>query len=93
MSEFDHRNFYGCWSSSEKGLSKSGLKGDSNPDLCDVGAEWDQVLLWINYKPADDDNTRILRGLEWMNWITAFFNAAQAPARNSLNGDSISQFS
>lgn len=59
MSEFDHRNFHGCWSSSEK--------GDSNPDRCDVGAEWDQVLLWINYKPADDDNTRILRVFEM--WI------------------------
>ena len=37
MSEFDHRNFYRSLSGSEKGLRKSSLNGDSNPDLCDAG--------------------------------------------------------
>ena len=61
-----------CFSSSEKGLKNSGLNGDSNSDLCDVGAvlfqlnfqaNWEQFVLWVDYKPVDveidDDNTRI----------------------------------
>ena len=57
-------------SNSEKGLKISGLNGDSNPDLCEAGAmfqqlsyqaNWVQVVMWLNYKPVyveiDDDNT------------------------------------
>jgi len=54
--------FYHCWSSSEKGLKNSGLDDDSNPEPCDTGAVlyqfsyqayWEQVVVWVNYKPVD----------------------------------------
>ena len=84
MSEFDHRNFYRCLSSSEKGLRNSGLNGDSNPYLCDAAAvlyqlshqaNWEQVIMWANYKPVevqiDDDNAGIFRvHLKWgLEWV------------------------
>ena len=54
--------FKRCFNSSEKGLKNSGLNGDSNTDLCDVGAvlhqlscqaNWEQVVMWVDYKPVD----------------------------------------
>ena len=62
-----------CLSSSEKGLKNSGLNGTLNPDFCDAGAvlyqlsyqsKWEQVIMWVNYKPSidvetKDDNRRI----------------------------------
>ena len=54
--------FYRRLSSSERGLKNSCLNGDSNPDLCDAGAvlhqlsyqaNWEQVVVWDDYKPVD----------------------------------------
>ena len=69
--------FYRCLSSSKKGLKNSGLNGDLNPDLCDAGAvlhqlshqaNWEQVVMWVDYKPVDeeidDDNTGIIHVFE-----------------------------
>jgi len=79
MNEFDHRRFLSLFqlSSSEKGLKNSDLNGDSNPDICDAGAvlhqfsseaNWEQVVMWVNYKPVDveidDDNTGIFHVFE-----------------------------
>ena len=77
MNNFDHRSFYGCFSSSEKGLKNSGLNGDSNPDLCDAGAvlyqlsfqaNWEQVFMWVDYEPVDmeiDDDIPICSSNAW----------------------------
>ena len=80
MNNFDHRSFYRC---SEKGLKNSGQNGDSNPDLCagdsnpDLGAvlhqlrcqaNWEQVVMWVDYKPVDveiDDDISICSSNTW----------------------------
>ena len=66
MTEFDHRIL-----ALLKQLRDKNKTGNSNPDLCDGRAvlhqlsyhgNWEQVVMWVDYKPVDveieDDNTR-----------------------------------
>ena len=66
MTEFDHRIL-----ALLKQLRDKNKTGNSNPNLCDGCAvlhqlsyqvNWEQVVMWVDYKPVDveieDDNTR-----------------------------------
>ena len=66
MTEFDHRIL-----ALLRQLRDKNKTGNSNPDLCDgcavlhqlsSQANWEQVVMWVDYKPVDveidDDNTR-----------------------------------
>ena len=46
MNVYDRGNVLGCLNSSKKGMKNPGLNGDSNHDLCDVGA----VLYQLSYQ-------------------------------------------